>query len=231
MKKILPPIILILFVFLIGLYQSAFSSSANELDPQGVSRVDKLNSLLLIVIDNLNNPEAQLLSIWQITINKLENEIKIIPVYPSTNRTINYKLKTSFDNSLDIDQNKDFVREISENELHWKYYILVDPNGLSELIEFASYANFGSSRIDKNSIRELLVNNAQDPETAYQTQLHLFRQVCLSPITGIFSTSIQKLFTVVDAKTNLYPSSNPSNWEDLSQLETSLICKFYSSDP
>lgn len=231
MKKIILTIILILFIFLIGLYQSASTSRANNLGHQSGSGVNDLSTLLLIVTDNLNDPDAQLLSIWQITINPLESEIKIVSVYPSENRNTNYSLVTSFDNSLDVDLNKEFVKEISKSNIFWEYYILVDPGGLADLIEFASNANFGSSRIDKNSIREQLMDNPRDPETAFRTQLSLFRQVCLSPITGISNTDLRTLFTMATVKTNLSPNSPPSEWEDLNQVDTSLFCKFDFLEP
>ena len=232
MKKIFLAIIIIVFIFLAGVYRNTSVSQANnqELQTGNVSMATPFR-LLLVVMDKHQSSDLELLTIWQIIIHQQINEINLTPVYPTNDVDMNLEISSSLNVPVNNNLEKDFSKILSRYDIHWDHFLLIDSDGLADLIAITTYENIGSSVIETNLLRQHLAQYANDPDSAYHIQRSLFQQVCLSTLTGDYSDYRATIDNLNKLQSNLYQKRESINRDPYFHGKFSLSCKFDSPYP
>jgi hypothetical protein len=183
----------------------------------------KQRNILLIGVNHMESPSPELESVWLILYLPDMPRLTLMPLYPSIGSsnvrgqiTADPSLAALFQAGTNSKPNSAFFEKLSQGDIHWDNFVLVDEIALIDLIDFLGgletksdpqVAESGKT----NGIQALarLQPTAGNPQKALLSQTQLFQQLCRSAsflnappqrIPVLFQTISNHLVTDLDSE-------------------------------
>ena len=136
-------------------------------------------NILIINVDNINQTDASLESIWLAAYVKNSSKINLIPVFPSTN---NLAFNQTLDRSFYLDEGKpgqEFWDEMRKTNFWWNGYFLSDISASIKLIDAIGGVNIGGQELNGIQAVQNIALWENDPLAAVEHQKMLLDGICM----------------------------------------------------
>jgi len=173
------------------------------------------NFLLVIQVDNMHTEEIYLEGVWLITFQTQEPSLSFLPLLPSQADNAmerDKKLASAF--ALD-DKNQpapEFFKILSERNISWQGYIIIDQWSITEIISFLGGVDLGSGLKSGIEIIDELHTRSQDRLLAQRDQALLLQAACLRGAKTSQEISFSQVLTALPSHFAMGGIS-PSTWE------------------
>jgi hypothetical protein len=152
----------------------------------------KQRNILLIGINHLESPSPELESVWLILYLPDMPKLTLMPIYPTVGFgnargqiTVDPSLATLFQVGMDSTPDSAFFQYLSQDDIHWDSYVMVDEVALIDLIDFLGGLEEKSdpklAESGKTSGIQALARlqpTVGNPQKALFSQIQLFQQFC-----------------------------------------------------
>ena len=175
------------------------------------------HNILIVHVDNLQNPTPQLISMWGLIIYFPEPKIILQPLYP-LNREANQTLGQQFTLTVNKNIHPKFINAVIQStQIDWNNFILLDHN---------AFSTFSTTILEKNDLVGL------DPQaTILQVEYQHYFHACQT-----FASKGKDVFDPIDwqsmipdhMRTNLALDDVLVNWQKLMNNEQPIRCDVFS---
>jgi len=184
-------------------------------------------NLLIISVDDIDQEDAQLESIWLAAHAGNTSNITLIPVFPSTDDpTQNLTLAESF--YFDRDKpSKEFWDAMREINIWWKGYLISDITTSSKLIDFLGEIGINNQHLSGEQATGSVTSWKDDTTLAIQHQKIFFESIC-NRIAANPSTNLQAIRELFDRefRSNTQTKIFIAGWTTRAASNKKLTCTF-----
>jgi hypothetical protein len=141
-------------------------------------------SILLIGATSINTPNPHLESIWLATYFSTDPTIRLLPIFPAGNRPISaFEQQLARDFNLGRTNgipalNRDFIKDLSNNNYWWSGYIVFDEVALTRIIDLMGGIDLKGRILSGAELVKELPIGLDHPQEAYSSQMAIFQSAC-----------------------------------------------------
>ena len=141
--------------------------------------------LLLVGVDQIDNKQPQLVSLWLLTYYLNNQPIQLLPIYPGINGRAD-QFEDELLNAFSIlpgdgaaQLNPTFLQLLKDHNYWLSGYLILDTEATAQIIDmFGGLSNDHKLRSGKE-IMQALPDSEEQPQSALYQQTNLFEQACL----------------------------------------------------
>lgn len=180
-------------------------------------------NLVILHVNDLDQPKPQLISTWVMMINNTESPyVMFKSIFPSSDSAVTSQLSKTFSLKSDKKLTARFIRTLKKFDFQWQGYIIVDDQAINNY----NYTQNEKSQDDTNEYS----NQSQSILFNEKKQLQYF---CANLRNGDRGQSINQLFSSIVPKhmhTDLDVETFMSNWKMISSTQQAMHCEVLAID-
>ena len=155
----------------------SFSMDADTMPGVPIPNNDQFN-LLVIGVDDVTKPDAELQSIWLIAYPKDPDQITIMPVFPSLEKPVQNLILSETFHLHNGKPAPEFWDVMRKTDVWWKEFAIIDKAGLSKLIDSIGGIDANNGQLNGAQAVNMIPSWKSNPHTALDQQKMVFEGVC-----------------------------------------------------
>jgi len=188
-------------------------------------------NVLLVLVDRLTSDSPRLQGVWLLACLPSSSHATFLPLYPSS-KSGRQAEEDSLSGLFSLDRNGapglDFLNALSDKNIWWDYYLVLDNLALASVVELIGGVNLGQGELSGTQVMRFLSQPTQEPHAELMGQAMLAREFC-SRIPVVFAGSnweIQFELLTGHIYSDMELNSSRIDWARIRAFATALSCEF-----
>lgn len=191
----------------------------------------KQRKILVMVVKNLSEKKARLVSVWFATYVPSRSQATMFPLYPASlsgGAADDQAMVDAFQLRPDGKPDQAFLELLRSKNITWDNFLLLDEFGLAELIDMTGGMDLGQGPMDGMQTLAQIPGSTAEPKAAFFAHATLAQGLCLSSNDLIQKMEVADVTRRLASHmlTDLTEKNIAEEWRRLRPTNTGISCEF-----
>ena len=188
-------------------------------------------NILLVLIDRMTSDTPRLEGVWLIACLPSTSHMTLLPLYPTTlgdvqaeGETLSKLFALNESGSPEID----FLNALSDRNIWWDHYLVLDNLALAGLVELIGGIDLGQGEVNGTQVIRFLSQPRREFQAELMDQATLARELCRRIPASLVGSDWEIQFDLLSGHiySDIDLSGSKIDWAHLRTFATGLSCEF-----